>query len=131
MSNKKATERDDYVLDRRDLLSQLLTMFLGLQQVLEQVKELSLETREDVRRLESVIESQARPALEKECYSPAEMAELVGRKVYTVREWCRKERVIADKRKTGRGDAKEWEIRREEVERYMNHGLLPLPNRLY
>ena len=61
----------------------------------------------------------------KEAYTAAEVAELLGKRPYTVREWCRLGRVNAHKRPVGRGDAKEWEISAEEVERIENHGLLP------
>lgn len=62
-------------------------------------------------------------------YTPAEAAELLGRSAYTVREWCRLQRIHATKRPTGRGDSCEWEIAHEEVERIKSHGLLPPPQR--
>lgn len=65
----------------------------------------------------------------KEWYSPKEVAELLGKASFTVQEWCRLGRVNARKRPTGRGDAKEWEISLEEIERYKNHGLLPTPTK--
>ena len=60
-------------------------------------------------------------------YTPLEVAELVGKAPFTVREWCRLGRINATKRRTGRGDTDEWEISNEEIERYRNHGLLPRP----
>ena len=63
----------------------------------------------------------------KEWYSPEEVAEILGKQPYTVREWCRYLRINARKRPTGRGDAKEWEISHDELERIKSHGLLPIP----
>ena len=65
----------------------------------------------------------------KDWYSPVEVAEILGKKPYTVREWCRLQRVEARKRPTGRGDADEWEISHDELDRIKNHGLLPIPTK--
>ena len=65
----------------------------------------------------------------KDWYSPEEVAEILEKQPYTVREWCRYRRINARKRPTGRGDAKEWEISREELERIKSHGLLPIPTK--
>ena len=65
----------------------------------------------------------------KEWYTPVEVAELLGKKPYTVREWCRLRRINARKRPGGRGEAAEWEVSAEEIERYKNHGLLPMPTK--
>jgi hypothetical protein len=76
--------------------------------------------------VEGVREEVSQSTVPKEWYSPTEVAELLGKAPFTVREWCRHGRVNVRKRPTGRGDAKEWEISRDEVERIRNHGLLPL-----
>ena len=65
----------------------------------------------------------------KDWYSPVEVAEILDKKPYTVREWCRLQRVKARKRPTGRGDADEWEISHDELERIKNNGLLPIPTK--
>jgi hypothetical protein len=65
----------------------------------------------------------------KEWYSPEEVAKILGKQPYTVREWCRYQRINARKRPTGRGDAREWEISHEELDRIKSHGLLPIPTK--
>lgn len=62
-------------------------------------------------------------------YTPEEAAAILGKRPYTVREWCRLGRIHAKKRPSGRGDVKEWEIVAEEIDRIRSHGLLPLPDR--
>ena len=52
-------------------------------------------------KLDKVIELLSDRPSAKQWYSPAEVAELLGRKPYTVREWCRLQRVNARKRRTG------------------------------
>ncbi len=59
-------------------------------------------------------------------YSPAEFAARINRKPFTVRSWCRNKRLVARKRVTGRGNACEWEVPSSELQRYLNHGLLPI-----
>jgi hypothetical protein len=63
----------------------------------------------------------------KEWYSTAEVAKLLGKAEFTVREWCRLGRVRAEKKKCGRGVASEWIISHEELTRVRNEGLLPDP----
>ena len=76
------------------------------------------------------IRDQAQPErLKKQWFSPAEAAEILGKRPFTVREWCRLGRINARKRPGGRGGTTEWEVSAEEIERYKNHGLLPIPNR--
>ena len=66
---------------------------------------------------------------ERDYYTVAEFAALVGKSIYTVREWCRLYRINAEKCDTGHGDSKAWKIPAAEVDRYRNHGLLPVPSR--
>lgn len=62
----------------------------------------------------------------KEFYTTAEVAGLLGRRPYTVREWCRLGRVHAIKAHAGRGSEEEWRISHEDLLRIKNEGLLPV-----
>jgi len=61
----------------------------------------------------------------KEYYSTSEVAKILGKAEFTVREWCRLERIWAEKRQCGRGNKPEWKIHHEELSRIKNEGLLP------
>lgn len=58
-------------------------------------------------------------------YSVEEFARLVGRSVFTCREWCRLGRIAAQKKASGRGAHASWAISHEEYERFQREGLLP------
>src|SRR5947209_3311084 len=58
-------------------------------------------------------------------YTVSEAAKLLGRKRYTVREWCRHGRINAVKRSEKRGDSELWSISSDEIARYQDKGLLP------
>ena len=61
----------------------------------------------------------------KDWYSVSEVADVLGRAEFTVREWCRLGRVHAAKRECGRGNSQEWIVSHEELIRIQNDGLLP------
>ena len=91
------------------------------------------EMHERIARMEGnldVIKQQlGEQATRKEWYTTHELAELLQKRPYTVREWCRLGRIHAEKTHCGRGIDEEWRISFEEVERYRNEGLLPVPRR--
>jgi hypothetical protein len=58
-------------------------------------------------------------------YSVDEFARNVGRAEFTVREWCRRGRIKAEKRMSGRGAYPAWVISHAELLRYQREGLLP------
>lgn len=62
----------------------------------------------------------------KEYYTTSEVAKILERAEFTVREWCRLGRIWAEKRQCGRGKSKEWMISDVELQRIRNEGLLPL-----
>ena len=62
---------------------------------------------------------------EREYFSVSEAAEILGKATFTVREWCRLERINARKRRSGRGRSLEWMIPAKEIQRIIDQGLLP------
>jgi hypothetical protein len=71
-------------------------------------------------------QSESAPSIPRAYYATQEFGDLVGRSEYTVREWCRLARINAEKADSGRGDAKSWKIPVAELQRYRDHGLLPM-----
>ena len=61
-------------------------------------------------------------------YSTSDVAQILGKAEFTVREWCRNRRVLARKRPCGRGNSQEWMISQEELDRIKAEGLLPIEN---
>ena len=66
---------------------------------------------------------EANPA-EKEYYTTLEVARILQKKAYTVREWCRLGRINGEKAHSGRGLDDEWRISHAELTRIKNEGLL-------
>jgi hypothetical protein len=64
----------------------------------------------------------------KEFYTTDEVAEILSRAPFTVREWCRLGRIRAQKRSCGRGTSQEWMISHAELQRIRSEGLLPVKN---
>ena len=61
----------------------------------------------------------------REWYTTEQVAQLVGKSDFTVREWCRLGRIHAEKRRSGRGAHPAWIISHEELQRLQRDGLLP------
>lgn len=62
----------------------------------------------------------------KDWYTTAEVAELLDKAEFTVREWCRHGRLAAEKRLSGRGPHPAWVVSHQELLRYRREGLLPI-----
>jgi hypothetical protein len=60
----------------------------------------------------------------KDWYTTAEIAEIVGKAEFTVREWCRMNRITAEKKGSGRGKHQAWVISHAELLRIQREGLL-------
>ena len=74
-----------------------------------------------LQRIEDAIGQLLRQKSAKEWYTTAEVAEIVGKSEYTVREYCRKGQIKAEKAPNGRG----WLVSHAELERLRNYGPLP------
>ena len=53
----------------------------------------------------------------KDWYTVKEVAEILERSEFTVREWARLGRIFASKRECVRGNSKEWIVSAEELKR--------------
>lgn len=76
--------------------------------------------------IESLRQQVSVQSIIKEFYTTAELAQILGRRPYTVREWCRLGRVNAEKAHSGRGLDDEWRVSHEELVRIQNEGLLAI-----
>ena len=83
------------------------------------------ELLDRLERVLPVLETLAEQGQVQEWYSTADVAKVLGRDPYTVRQWCRFGRVRAEKRRCGRGKSQEWIISHEELGRIRSEGLLP------
>jgi hypothetical protein len=59
-------------------------------------------------------------------YMTEQVAEVVRKAEFTVREWCRNGRIKAEKRGSGRGAHPAWVVGHGELLRYQRDGLLPI-----
>jgi hypothetical protein len=76
-------------------------------------------------RIEATLALLAEKQTAKEWYATDEIARIVGKAEFTVREWCRLGRIRAEKRISGRGAFPAWVISHQELLRYQREGLLP------
>ena len=80
---------------------------------------------ERLERIENLLQQLLSNRTTKEYYSTSEVARILDKAEFTVREWCRNGRIWAEKKQCGRGNTKEWSISNIELERIQNEGLLP------
>ncbi len=79
-------------------------------------------------RIEETIRLLGQHQVAQESYSTGDVARILGKAEFTVREWCRLRRIKAEKRPCGRGNSKEWMISFEELQRIQSQGLLSAEN---
>ncbi|MDB5343250.1 MAG: hypothetical protein JWP89_1627 [Schlesneria sp.] len=85
---------------------------------------IALEER--LERIESILISLVRQQTVRDWYSTDQVAQIVGKSEFTVREWARLKRIVASKRRSGRGAHASWAISHAELMRLQREGLLPL-----
>ncbi len=76
-------------------------------------------------RIEECLRRLVQQQLVLDFYSTSDVARLLGKAEFTVREWCRLGRIRAEKRPCGRGNSREWMIGHKELTRIQSEGLLP------
>ena len=77
-------------------------------------------------RLQSTVEALVKRQAIKEWYTTEEVAQIVEKAEFTVREWCRQGRVHAEKKGSGRGKYQSWVISNDELQRLQREGILPV-----
>jgi hypothetical protein len=77
-------------------------------------------------RMETLLGELLRQRAVRDFYTTDQVAEILGKAKFTVREWCRHGRVHARKQGSGRGKHQAWVISHEELLRIQREGLLPL-----
>ena len=80
------------------------------------------DLKKDIQKLTQIVTANQVP-MKKEYYSVKEVAKIIERAEFTVREYCNRKRIIAEKKDSGRGSSNEWKISYEELNHYQNHGL--------
>lgn len=91
----------------------------------ERVEALVLQLSDRLKEMEKALTSLIAKDSKREWYTIREVAGMLHRDEYTVREWARLGRINANKLESGRGDKGEWRVAHEEVIRIQNEGLLP------
>jgi hypothetical protein len=77
-------------------------------------------------RIEAALTELLRQRTVKDWYGTDEVAQILGKAEFTVREWCRLGRVHARKRGSGRGKFQSWVVAHAELLRVQKDGLLPV-----
>lgn len=85
---------------------------------------MTLEQRLD--KIETMLVTLVERQQVRDWYTTEQVARLLGKAEFTVREWCRHGRLKAEKRMSGRGAYPAWVISHSEVLRYQRDGLLPV-----
>jgi len=77
-------------------------------------------------KIEATLQALVERQTVKEWYTTLEVARVVGKSEYTVREWCRQGRIRAEKKGSGRGKYQSWVVSHDEVQRFQKDESKPL-----
>jgi len=80
---------------------------------------------ERLQKIEELLATLVERQTVREWYTTEQVAQLLGKAEFTVREWCRLGRLKAEKRMSGRGAYPAWIVSHAELLRYQREGLLP------
>jgi hypothetical protein len=83
------------------------------------------EILERLERIEAALTTLIQVRKVKDYYSTDELAAILGKAEFTVREWCRLRRIQAQKRRSGRGKFQSWVVSHDELIRIQREGLIP------
>ena len=88
--------------------------------------QLSVQILEKMGKIETMLADLIRQHKVQEWYTTDEVAAILCKAKFTVREWCRQGRVHGQKKNNGRGQHRSWTISHDELLRIQREGLLPL-----
>ena len=83
------------------------------------------EILERLTRIEETLKTLVERQTIKDFYSTDVIADILDKAEFTVREWCRRGRINAQKRRSGREKFQSWVISHDELQRFQREGLLP------
>lgn len=86
---------------------------------------MEIDVSERLVRIEQLLVKLVEREVVRDWYSTEDFAKIVNKAEFTVREWCRLGRILAQKRKSGRGAHSSWVISHDELLRFQRDGLVP------
>lgn len=102
----------------------------GIRDEFAALREMIVDVQGSIAQLRAMLAAPQQPSEARTAYSVEEVATLLGKSTYTVREWCRHGQINATKRSADRrGGAGLWSISSAELTRIKNDGLLPIDPR--